>query len=265
MKTMKNILVTSGGTKVPVDRVRHLGNMSNGTFGAKIARALLYEFAGELDNLTYFHTKRSETPFGMKIDFAEPNFSMQKALAEMGRLHDMHEQFRDRYFQSSFKTFEEYDKGMTRMLESCRWDVILLACAASDYLVANYVDGKIRSKDALKIELTPAPKIISRVRAAQPNAVIVGFKLLVDSEDAALVKAAQESAQKNGCDFVVSNDLRDIEADEHRLLIVDKDGLFEEFKTDHGNPEHLAQMVAALAGVCTLSGDRSLRDPEDKE
>ena len=35
------VLITSGGTKVPIDTVRHIGNMSSGTFGAKIAFQLL--------------------------------------------------------------------------------------------------------------------------------------------------------------------------------------------------------------------------------
>ncbi len=31
------ILITSGGTKIKTDSVRHIGNMSSGAFGAKIA------------------------------------------------------------------------------------------------------------------------------------------------------------------------------------------------------------------------------------
>ena len=33
------ILITSGGTKVPIDRVRSITNMSCGTFGSRIADA----------------------------------------------------------------------------------------------------------------------------------------------------------------------------------------------------------------------------------
>ena len=35
------ILVTSGGTKIPIDRVRDITNMSTGTFGSKIAIELI--------------------------------------------------------------------------------------------------------------------------------------------------------------------------------------------------------------------------------
>jgi phosphopantothenate---cysteine ligase (CTP) len=98
--------------------------------------------------------------------------------------------------------------------------VIVLAAAVSDYDVANYVDGKIRSKDSLEIKLKPLPKIISTIRAKQPQAYFVGFKLLVNSTDEELIAAAQESLKSNGCDMVVANDLRDIQQNNHRLLIV---------------------------------------------
>jgi phosphopantothenoylcysteine synthetase/decarboxylase len=35
------ILITSGGTKIPIDTVRDITNMSTGTFGTKIAEECL--------------------------------------------------------------------------------------------------------------------------------------------------------------------------------------------------------------------------------
>jgi len=39
------ILVTSGGTKVPIDDVRSITNTSSGSFGSKIVTSLLYHGA----------------------------------------------------------------------------------------------------------------------------------------------------------------------------------------------------------------------------
>jgi phosphopantothenoylcysteine decarboxylase/phosphopantothenate--cysteine ligase len=136
---------------------------------------------------------------------------------------------------------------MRDLLASTNWNVIILAAAVSDYLVKNYVDGKIRSRDAMTIELEPAEKIISVVRKAQPTASLIGFKLLVNSTDAELVQAAQKSAIDNDCRFVVANDLRDIQADKHRLLIVGKKGLIQTVESDPRDPEALAKAVAGLA------------------
>ena len=49
--TMK-ILITSGGTKVKIDQVRHIGNMSKGTFGSKIAEEF-YIFKDDQKNYVY--------------------------------------------------------------------------------------------------------------------------------------------------------------------------------------------------------------------
>lgn len=35
------ILITSGGTRVPIDSVRHIANMSTGRYGAELADAFL--------------------------------------------------------------------------------------------------------------------------------------------------------------------------------------------------------------------------------
>jgi phosphopantothenoylcysteine synthetase/decarboxylase len=35
------ILITSGGTKVPIDSVRHIGNFSTGRYGSEIADYLI--------------------------------------------------------------------------------------------------------------------------------------------------------------------------------------------------------------------------------
>jgi phosphopantothenate-cysteine ligase len=50
----------------------------------------------------------------------------------------------------------------------------------------------------------------------------VGFKLLVGSTESELVEAARKSVEENGCDFVVANDLNDIKAGNHKIIVVDK-------------------------------------------
>jgi phosphopantothenate-cysteine ligase len=95
----------------------------------------------------------------------------------------------------------------------------------------------------MSIALTRATKLIGKVKQWNPKCKLVGFKLLVNSTDEELVDAARRSINKNRCDVVVANDLRDIKAGEHRLLIVTRNGV-EEYKTDHKNKNYLANIVA---------------------
>jgi phosphopantothenate-cysteine ligase len=107
------------------------------------------------------------------------------------------------------------------------YDAVVLAAAVSDYDVVNKVDGKIRTKVNLTIELKPLPKLISRVRAwrhpLSSHMTLVGFKLLVSSTMAELTDAARASMVSNQCDIVIANDLRDIKASKHMILIVKPD------------------------------------------
>ena len=64
----------------------------------------------------------------------------------------------------------------------------MLAAAVSDFGVSNYVSGKIRSTDEMKIELEPLPKLIGAVKTIQHKTKLVGFKLLVNSTDEELEK-----------------------------------------------------------------------------
>jgi phosphopantothenate---cysteine ligase (CTP) len=253
-----NILLTSGGTRVQIDRVRHLGNMSNGTFGSRIARQILDQ---SNDRLTFLRAERSKSPFSMTVNWAErcapfKGLSIpdpEDGLLELLRLRQFYNQHRERYEERTFKTFDDYVTVMENIVTRGNWglpnlgpnfDTIVLAAAVSDFQVSNYVDGKIRSADAMSIALEPATKIISLIKQWSPKSVLVGFKLMVDSTDEQLIAAAQESAVKNDCAFVVANDLRDIQKGRHRILLVNKDGRYGEYQQGPNDPDFLASIVA---------------------
>jgi hypothetical protein len=62
---MSKILITSGGTKVPIDKIRDITNQSSGTFGSKIATEALKRN----HDVTFMRAKGSKSPFSMEIDF----------------------------------------------------------------------------------------------------------------------------------------------------------------------------------------------------
>ena len=194
-------LITSGGTKVPIDMVRSITNMSRGTFGSQIADAALEHFW----EVTFLHAVGSVTPkhYWDTCSFAP-------------------------FHPVTFVTFDDYQRELDKQLKK-KPDIIILAAAVSDYGVENYVDGKIRSNGDLVIRLKPLPKLISTVRKKCPKSVLCGFKLLVNSHYYELVAACKASIETNKCDLVVGNDLRDIKSDNHTLTIVNKYGLEKKF------------------------------------
>jgi phosphopantothenate-cysteine ligase len=214
------ILITSGGTKVPIDMVRSITNMSRGTFGS----ALCKEFILRGNEVDFLMAEGSRTPFKFEATwqggttFGEPAFIMN-SFDEWKEFVQKHSH---QYKSYAYKTFEEYYATIMTLLSKNSYDMILLAAAVSDYGVDNYVDGKVRSSESLNIELSPYPKIIGMVRPLQRNAFLVGFKLLVNSKEADLEAAAYDSLVKNDCNLVIANDLAHIRNANHTVLLVTK-------------------------------------------
>lgn len=193
------ILITSGGTKIQIDRVRSITNMSRGTFGSKICDAF-WKMTPIDAEIVFMHAKDSKTPECLeKIEGFKP-----VRLVE-------------------YKTFNDYYDKIIDLVSHEKFDVICLAAAVSDYGVKEAFNGKYRStSDEMKIELFKLPKVITEVRKYAMQSTICGFKLLVDSTDDQLRDAMQKQIDDNWLDVCVGNDLRDIKANNHRLTIWSK-------------------------------------------
>lgn len=256
------VLITSGGTKVPIDRVRDITNMSRGTFGSKIA----HEALEANHEVTFLCANGSRTPFSHTFDFYG-NGDWEAAINRTAELYNFCEKHRRRYMQVNFRNFSDYQEQLHRLLTGVsaepangqeetppdpkrQPDIIILAAAVSDFGVANYVDGKIRSAMQQQINMTPYPKVIGKVKIWAPKSFLVGFKLMVDSTDEELYAAARASIDKNGCDLVVANDLRDIKQGNHRLMLVSRDdkepAYFQQSDRPDG-PNYLARVVVQVA------------------
>jgi len=210
-------LLTSGGTKIKIDMVRSITNMSRGTFGSKIATEILLR----KHDLVLLCAKDSRLPLNLSQNVPP---------------------FEDLYRLREYVTFDDYEKALMEELEK-QPDIIILAAAVSDYGVENYVNGKIRSGKELVIRLKPLPKLISMVRERCPNSSICGFKLLVNSTEQELTEAATKSLIDNRLDLVVANDLRDIKAGQHKLTIVEKNSLFYDDVVSSVHKENLPKVV----------------------
>lgn len=208
------ILITSGGTKIPIDRVRSITNMSRGTFGSRIADAFFCkgleafrtgDKKNRIEKLTFFMAKGSKRPTAQSLN---------------------DETYEDGYRPIEYveySTFDDYKSGIEELLKKETYDIIVVAAAVSDYGVANYYNGKYRSReDDMCIKLVKLPKVLPIMRKLAPNATICGFKLLVDSTEDELLDAMRKQIVESNVDLVIGNDLRDIKNDDHQLLVISK-------------------------------------------
>jgi phosphopantothenate---cysteine ligase (CTP) len=209
---MKNnkpkILITSGGTKIPIDDVRHIGNMSTGRLGSSLALEFL-KVGFEVD---FLYAIGSHNPSQLNLDLQDADFQ-SKYEEFLSR-----KPYLSRLTSYSYKTYDDYSATLIKLLDH-NPAITILAAAVSDYGVTP-VKGKLVSTNNTTLQLHPLPKLISKVKTLAPSTQLVGFKLLSGVSTEELINAAKHSLVTNHCSMVVSNDLSTIKSGAHRLNVV---------------------------------------------
>ena len=89
-----------------------------------------------------------------------------------------------------------------------KFDIVIMAAAASDYTIKNPNKSKIKStKQQISIKLEKSPKIINQIKKIQKNTFLVGFKAETNLSKNALEKEATKKLQESRADMVVANDI----------------------------------------------------------
>jgi phosphopantothenate-cysteine ligase len=207
------ILITSGGTKVKIDQVRHIANMSTGRFGTDIATEALEHGA----EVFFFHAENSRHPFKETYDFREPKNFAKLAQEKNYFVQKYSTKFRDK----TFADFSEYEAGLKELLTTEHFDIIFVAAAVSDYS-PEAKKGKIPSDmEKISLELSRLPKIIKKIKTWQPSIFQVGFKLLVNSTPEQLILTAIQAGEDNHSDLTVANDLSTLDNGNHIIHLVE--------------------------------------------
>ena len=208
---MKKYVITSGGISEKIDNVRKITNSSSGKLGMTIANHLL-ESKSDI-TIYYVCSKNALRPSNTRV----------KIIEVVG-------------------TLDLKDK-VESLLRNEKIDYFIHTMAVADYMV-DYVttvdkmkksflnnsdmevikDTKISSyENNLVLVLKPTPKIISLIKKESPLTYLVGFKLLDGVSKKELIEVATRLRDKNKCDLVFANDLKDIRNKEHKAYIIDKE------------------------------------------
>ncbi|MCL2111171.1 MAG: hypothetical protein FWH32_02745 [Clostridiales bacterium] len=240
-----NILITAGGTSERIDDVRRITNLGTGALGARVAEAFAGALASEGQEccITYICSKGSVRPsvsvdVRVADDVGAVEATVRQACAEREYdivVHSM--------AIGDYRVRAVSDAGL--MTGAVMERLSYLACgdssspeeAVRDALLSppDIKAAKISSdKEDLVVVLERAPKIIALYRELAPRAVLVGFKLLSDASEDDLVSAACALLEKNGCDFVLANDMGTVRAGAHEGLLVGRSGTCERAESKEG-------------------------------
>jgi phosphopantothenoylcysteine synthetase/decarboxylase len=250
------VLLTSGGTKVMIDEVRNIGNMSNGTFGDHICRALL----ATGHNVDFLYAKGSKAPHEFRADLrknSDPLCDLEDLVKRVKFLKTVG----TRYTPTEYYDFNAYRNKFLDMLGTFP-EVVILAAAVSDFAPVVQAAGKIDSNTKrVIIEMEQTPKIIRMVKELCPKCFLVGFKLLVGSTQSELEEAMRHQIEKAGSDMVVGNDIRDIRGNNHKLTLMYKGGKVE-YINNHPGTTLAEILVQRIQCAMTKRATENAGNPE---
>lgn len=228
-----NILITAGGTAEKIDEVRKISNMATGRLGSLIADTML-SIKGI--DVTYLCSEEAIIPQDnrAKVIYIDNVQNLVSTLEKLLRTQVfdamIHSMAISDYTVKYSAPGEELEQYLARCL--CQSNIefgnqeqllSLLHQALSEYQ-GRQAASKISSDiEQLYLCLKKTPKVIRLFKQYQPDAVLVGFKLLVDVEEADLLKAAGKLMNDNQCDFVLANDKRQIDANHHVGILIGAD------------------------------------------
>ncbi len=163
----RRVLVTSGGTREPIDAVRYVGNRSSGKQGAAVA----CEAAARGAEVVLVTTEPDRAPSVARVVTVETAAEMAAAVE----------------------------------LDAPRSDAVIMAAAVADFRPANPSDAKLKKGQGVPpLELEPTCDILASLGASKPpGQVLVGFAAETDDLDA----NALEKLRGKNLDAIVANDV----------------------------------------------------------
>ena len=203
------VLITAGGTREPIDRVRVVSNRSSGKMGRAIAREAWRRGA-------------EVTVVAANVEGAEPGVRWVPV-----------------------ETYAELEEVTMRLAGEA--DVLVMAAAVSDFTPAEVHEGKIRrgGRKELDLRLVATGDILQAVREGNPGLFMVGFAATHGNP----VPDAREKLARKGVDLVVGNDVSlagtGFGSDDNEVYIVGSEG--EDFVPRASKREVAGRILDALA------------------
>ena len=239
---MINFVITAGGTIENIDGVRKIVNTSTGKLGSILCQELLYYMHQQREQedfrIHYIVSKTAILPNISKEDHKYVTFyeitdtqSVVDTIDVIRNKNQIHyfihsmavSDFTTSYICEISQLAKEINGGIGRECQGEeRVKLIEMILMHPKHTVSK--EEKISSTSDIILSLKRTPKIISQIKKLDQQVYLVGFKLLNHVNEETLVHAANTLAKNNHCDLVLANDLKDIDQDHHKGLLI-QDGV----------------------------------------
>lgn len=194
------ILITGGGSTEKIDNVRSICNFSSGKTSSFLA-----DFFAKNHEVTCLMAKKAIKPEKCTV--------------------------------FEYESFDDFSKLLEENCKNMDFDLIIHGAAVSDFSVESVIVGqkeykagtfsKIDSENQVFIKLKKNPKLICSIKKWCKNEpILIGFKLTSDATFVERQNAVKKlfnsfENQKSSANFVISNDLSEINEENHFFNIFD--------------------------------------------
>ena len=191
-----HVVVSTGGTREPIDPVRYIGNRSSGRQGAEVAVAAARR--GAHVRLVAAHVDEGV----LSAASVDPRIEVTR----VGTAAELGSAVRD---------------------ASGAADVVVMVAAVADYRVADVADRKLSKEDGRlrSLELVENDDILAGLAASRrPGQTVVGFAAETSTDAVELLERARRKRQRKGVDLLVVNEVgwdKGFEASENRVAVLD--------------------------------------------
>lgn len=201
------VLITSGGTTEPIDDVRGISNFATGALG-KLTAEYFLRAGHEVILLSGDKALRPEPQERLTLVPIMGTQSLYEAMQDVVPQVDVvvHSMAVSDYRPVYMTDFEHLPDELTE---------------ASLTTFRPKREKKISSKADFQIMLLEkTPKIINAVKQWNPDVLLFGFKLLSGVTPERLLKIAHEKLSQTKADFIIANDLENIQGQAHQAYLV---------------------------------------------
>lgn len=191
-----HVVVSTGGTREPIDPVRYIGNRSSGRQGAEVAVAAARR--GAHVRLVAAHVDEGVLT-GASLD---PRVEI-------------------------VRTGTAAELGAAVREASADADIVVMVAAVADYRVAAVAERKLSKEDGVlaSLELVENDDILKGLAADRRDGqTVVGFAAETTTDDAELRDRARRKRARKGVDLLVVNEVgwnTGFEASENRVMVID--------------------------------------------
>ncbi|MBL7060591.1 MAG: bifunctional phosphopantothenoylcysteine decarboxylase/phosphopantothenate--cysteine ligase CoaBC [Actinobacteria bacterium] len=196
----KKVIVTAGGTKEYIDRVRYISNISSGKMGIALAEEAYFRGAEKVFLITA--NKNLSLPYGVDVIFVEDSREMKEQVLK--------------YYKNS--------------------DVIIMAAAVSDVVPVKRFNYKLKKNDDIisKLKFKENINILKELASKKNrNQILVGFS----AEDGININNVRDKFSGENIDLIIANDIsrHDIgfESDFNEVIVLKKDSSEKKLKKDN--------------------------------